>query len=153
VPKSRMNGRDKRPFTTVEIKALLSGDAGVELGDAMRVAALTGMRIDEIYRMMVADCTGGWFVVRAGKTNAALRRVPIHSGLVRIVARRCKGKGDDAFLFHEAGKARDDRQRSGMASKAFGRYRQSVGVHDVVEGARQSRVDFHSWRRWFITTA
>jgi integrase len=38
-------------------------------------------------------------------------------------------------------------------SKRFGRYRQTLCVHETADGARHSRVDFHSWRRWFITTA
>lgn len=153
IPVNRMNGQGKRPFTPEEIRALLSGKASTELADAMRVAALTGMRIDEIYRLTVADSAGGWFMVRAGKTSASVRRLPIHSGLREIVRRRCKGKAGEAFLFHEAGTLRAGRERSALASKMFGRYRQTVGVHDQPEGMRQSRVDFHSWRRWFVTTA
>ena len=38
-------------------------------------------------------------------------------------------------------------------SKRFGHYRRALGVHEMVDGARHSRVDFHSWRRWFITAA
>ena len=39
------------------------------------------------------------------------------------------------------------------ASKRFGYYRQRLGVHERKEGQAQSRVNFHSWRRWFITKA
>jgi integrase len=38
-------------------------------------------------------------------------------------------------------------------SKRFNRYRKDLGVHKQDEGKRQSRVDFHSFRRWFITMA
>ena len=38
-------------------------------------------------------------------------------------------------------------------SKRFGRYRQAQGVHERAEGTRHSAVDFHSLRRWFVTTA
>ena len=41
-------GRSKRPFTDAEVAALLAGGADAELADAMRVAALSGMRIEEI---------------------------------------------------------------------------------------------------------
>ena len=37
--------------------------------------------------------------------------------------------------------------------KAFTRYRRTVGVDERAEGARQSNVDFHSFRRWFIRKA
>ena len=46
----------KRPFSSAGIAALLNGGADRELSDAMRVAALTGMRLDEIYNLTVADC-------------------------------------------------------------------------------------------------
>ena len=83
----------KRPFTDPEIVALLSGDPGQELADLIRVAALSGMRLEETYRLTVADCAGGWFNVRVSKTRAGRRRVPIHSGLAAIVERRCEAKG------------------------------------------------------------
>ena len=37
-------------------------------------------------------------------------------------------------------------------SKHFGRYRQELGVHEKEEEQSQSRVDFHSFRSWFITS-
>ena len=143
----------KRPFTDEEAAALLAGDADPELADAMRAAALTGMRLEEIYSLTAADCAGGWFRLRQAKTRAGIRRVPIHSELAALVARRCLGKGATEFLFHEAGPERPGRGRSMAISKRFGRYRQGVGVHDRDEGKRHSRVDFHSWRRWFVTKA
>jgi integrase len=144
--------KNKRPFTDAEVGELMAGDADPELADAMRMAALSGMRIEEIYQLTVADCDGRWFRIRQAKTRAGLRSVPIHSALVAIVARRCKGKAKADFLFHEPGPT-PGRERSMALSKRFGRYRQALGVHDRLEHARHSRVDFHSWRRWFVTTA
>lgn len=146
-------GRTKRPFTEVEVITLLSGPADTELADVMRVAALTGARLEEIYRLQVRDCVDGWFDIRESKTAAGVRRVPIHTDLAALVARRVAGKGTTAFLFHEAGPAQAGRERSSAISKRFGRYRQALGVHDREEGRRHSRVDFHSWRRWFVTEA
>jgi integrase len=145
--------RSKRPFTDFEVATLMAGDPEAELADAMRVAALSGMRIEEIYRLTVSDCAGTWFRIRHAKTRAGVRRVPIHSALADIVGRRSEGKAADTFLFHEAGPIRAGRERSMALSKRFGRYRRSLGVHDQLAGARHSRVDFHSWRRWFVTTA
>ncbi len=145
--------KSKRPFTDAELARLLAGDATPELADAMRVAALSGMRLEEIYRLKVADCAGGWFNVREAKTAAGVRRVPVHPDLAAIVDRRREGKKPEAFLFPEAGPAKVGRGRSAALSKRFGRYRQDCGVHERADGARHSRVDFHSFRRWFITTA
>ncbi len=145
----------KRPFTHAELRRLLTGPADAELADLMRVAALTGMRIEEIYRLAVSDCGDGWFKVRRAKSKAGQRRVPIHSALTEIVARRCKDKGASAYFFHEAGPLKEDRERSMAASKRFGHYRKraTVAVDDAVKGKRQSLITFHSFRHWFITEA
>ena len=146
----------KRPFTTPEMVALFSGERlkeDRELADAMTVAALTGMRVEEVYRLTVADCAEGWFTIRRAKSDAGRRRVPVHPDLLELVEARTRGKTHASFLFHEAGPARPDGERSAALSKRFGRYRQTVGVHERDEGQRHSRVDFHSLRRWFVTTA
>lgn len=143
----------KRPFTDIELAALLSGPADPELSDAMRIAALSGMRVEEIYRLTVAACAGGWFDLRRGKTPAGRRRVPVHSDLTALVTKRTKGKDRAAFLFHEAGPALVGRERSMAVSKRFGRYRRRLGVHEASGDRRQSRIDFHSFRRWFVTAA
>ncbi len=145
--------KPKRAFTTAEALALLNGDADPELADAMRMAALTGMRVEELYRLTVADCAAGWFHVRCSKTRAGVRRVPTHSGLVALVERRTRGKQERDFLFHEAGPLREGRERSMAVSKRFGHYRKRLGVDDRAKGRRQSRTDFHSWRRGFVTEA
>jgi hypothetical protein len=110
------------------------------------------MRLDELHRLRVSDCAGGWFNVRVSKSRAGVRRVPVHSDLVALVERRTAGKAPTAFLFHEAAEV-PGRERSAPLSKRFGRYRQTVGVHEREEGRRHSAVDFHSFRRWFVTTA
>ena len=147
------SARRKRPFTDAEVARLLAGCQDPELADLMRVAALSGMRVEETYRLTVARCAGGWFDITNAKSRAGWRRVPIHSALAEIVARRTAGQPAGAFLFPEAGSARPGRERSMAISKRFGRYRQTVGVHEREEGRRQSSVDLHSFRRWFITAA
>jgi integrase len=79
--------------------------------------------------------------------------VPIHSALKALVKRRQSGKRATEFVFHEAGSPREGLERSMAASKRFGNYRRRVGVHEREPGRKQSNVDFHSFRRWFITTA
>ena len=49
--------------------------------------------------------------------------------------------------------ASSPRERSQPVVKAFTRYRRRKGVDERSEGARQSNVDFHSFRRWFIRAA
>ena len=150
---SARGGKYKRPPTEAELVALLDAAPDPELADLIRVGALSGMRLEEIYRLTVADCAGGWFRVRQSKSEAGVRRVPVHSGLAAIVERRCHGKDAGAFLFHEAGPAREDRGRSTSVSKRFGRFRKAQGIDESKDGRRHSAVDFHSLRRWFITQA
>lgn len=144
-----------RPFTENEIKALLSGDAGPDLADLMRIAALSGMRLEEIGQLRVNDCIDGVFNIRRAKTKAGIRKVPIHPDLADIITRRTTDAetGDDkdpeAFIFPDFPESGWDNSRTMAISKRFATYRRSVGVDEVSPGERRSRVDFHSFRRWF----
>jgi integrase len=157
-PKAAASGHDednKRPFTDAEVVALLNGPADAEIADLMPLAALSGMRIEEINRLQVRHCAGGVFNITESKTDAGVRKVPIHPDLSAIVARRVNDKVPTAYLFPEPGPLADGRERSMAASKRFGRYRKrdGVGVDEQVEGKRRGLVNFHSFRRWFITAA
>lgn len=139
----------ERAFTDAEVAQLLAKPPTKTLGEFMRVAALTGMRREEIGQLRVADCAGGVFIIRGGKTDAAARRVPVHPELTDIVEGRLKGKADGDYLFQELKSATSD--RTDPLGKLFTRYRRGLGIQEG-EG-RRSRVNFHSWRRWFSTSA
>lgn len=148
-------GEDKRPFTDEEMKTLFSGKANQLLKDFMAIAALSGMRVEEIAKLTVGDIFNDCFDITEAKTKAGIRMVPIHPALSGIVARRTKGKTGKDPLFPELPIPKEGSpiERSQKVVKAFTAYRRKVEVDDVPEGARQSRVDFHSFRRWFITKA
>jgi integrase len=144
----------KRPPSDDEVVLLLSGPATTTLHDLMRVAALSGMRINEIAALRVGDVRDDAFHVEGTKTAAARRVVPIHPSLRRLVARRTEAKGPEARLFHELrAPASRAKELSAKASEAFTRYRRGLGIDPRLPGQRQSDVDFHSFRRWFITAA
>jgi hypothetical protein len=130
----------ERPFTDLEVHRLLTGGASQGMLDLMRVGALTGARLDAILSLRAEDCQGGCFTFKPQKSESKPRRVPIHSSLVEMVTARSQ-TGDLLFP-----RLRD-------ASNAFGDYRRGVGVDDLVPGNRRSRVNFHSYRRWWITKA
>jgi integrase len=121
----------------------------------MAIAALSGMRIEEIARLTVGDTAGGFLDIHEAKTSAGIRLIPIHPALAGIVARRTAGKAPTAPLFPELPipKPGSPVERSQKAVKAFTAYRRKVGVDDRLEGSRQARIDFHSFRRWFATKA
>lgn len=152
----------KRPYTDEEAATLLYGPATdlmrppvcYYLSDLMHIAALSGMRLEEICQLRVADCKGEIFVVHEGKTANARRAVPIHPDLASIVTRRVEGRPDAAYLIDglpDVPTSRDS--RSDPASKAFGRYRRKMKVDERPNGKAKSNVDFHSFRRWFIRKA
>src|SRR5690606_2467267 len=96
---------------------------------------LSGMRLEEICQLRVADCADGGFRVHFGKTVNARRTVPIHPDLVAIVARRTEGKPASAYLIDglpDVPASRDS--RSHPAAKAFTRYRRKVGVDERPNG-------------------
>lgn len=151
----RDDGEDKRPFTDAELTKLLTGPATRTLADVIRVAALSGMRLNEIAGLTVGDCEDGVMKIRRAKTKAGRRVVPIHPDLSELVASRSKDKAADAFLFDEmkAPPSRGPNGRGDKTGERFTAYRRSLGVDDTPDGARQSLVDFHSFRRWFATAA
>jgi integrase len=146
----------ERPFKAEELAALLSGDTTQAMHDLMRIAALTGCRLDPIVCLRVKDCRDGVFVFKPQKKEKSERLCPIHSHLVEIVERRTKGKAPDDPFFPEwpgPKNAATKRERSFKTSNQFTAYARSVGVREELEGRRRSLVNFHSFRRWFITEA
>jgi integrase len=134
--------KTKRPPTEAEIVTLLACD-DVDLKDAATWAALTGMRLSEIIGLRVSDVSGGWITIRHGKTAAAARRLPLHSGLVAIAERRTADKAPTVLLWD---------RNAATISKRYTRWRRACGIAMGGDG-RQASVDFHSWRRFFQTEA
>lgn len=147
----------ERPFTKDEMVTLLSGETSQAMHDLMRIAALTGCRLDPIVCLRVRDCRDdGVFVFKPQKKERTERLCPIHSDLAEIVERRTKGKALDAPFFPEWPGPRNldsKRERSFKTSNQFTAYARSIGVREELEGRRRSLVNFHSFRRWFITEA
>lgn len=159
----RNSHQQERPFTDEEILTLLNSSYPprmneaykAQLHDAMRISALSGMRLAEIITLWVEECIthengDNYFNIRQGKTSAAKRTVPIHPQLLEIIDRRQHGKKSNDWLFHELSKERDP---SDIFSKRFAAYRNKLNVRDNVRNQRRSLVNFHSFRRWFITKA
>ena len=146
----------ERPFTDAEVRKLLTGPASPAMLDLMRIAALTGARLEAVVDLRAKDCADGLFVFKPQKREKATRAVAIHSALKDLVVRRLAGKSGSDDLFPEYPLPRSStsqRERSFAASKEFTAYRRRVGVDEAVPGERRSLVNFHSWRRGFVTEA
>lgn len=146
----------ERAFTDEEVATLLSGPASQQMHDLMRIAALTGARLEAIVDLKVRDCQDGAFTFKPQKQEPGARDCPIHPQLQTIVQRRITGKKAEDDFFPEwppVRKAGSMRERSFKASNHFTAYRRDVGVEDLRLGKRRSLINFHSFRRWFITKA
>jgi integrase len=148
----------ERPFTDDEVHRLLTAQTSQALHDLMRMAALSGARLEALVDLRARDVDLKAMTVtfKPQKKEKAARAVPIHSALVEILTRRLTGKrgGDDLFPEYPVPKlSTSQRERSFAASREFTEYRRAIGVDETVPGKRRSLVNFHSWRRYFVTKA
>lgn len=161
LPKEKRAREDReRPFTDDEVARLLSGEPSrSSLYPIMLIAALSGARLDAVVSLRVRDVQGGQLHFKPQKSEPDARDVPIHSRLQPLIDSLAAGRGADEDLFVSAGGAPDYPDeggavaRSNTASKAFTYYRRTVGVDEKRDGNRRGLVNFHSFRRWFITKA
>ena len=103
--------------------------------------------------LKVGETEDGLFRFKRQKKEKSDRDIPIHPDLHEIIMRRIEGKSPDDDLFPEwpAPKPPSMKPRSSYFSKRFTFYSKKIGVREEVEGKRRSLVNFHSFRRWFIT--
>ncbi|WP_072389603.1 tyrosine-type recombinase/integrase [Hyphomicrobium sp. CS1BSMeth3] len=150
---------EPRPFTDDEVSRLLHPGKPDDpvLMEFMLIAALSGMRREEIGRIRVrdVDLLGLSIDLPRAKTKAGIRAVPLHRDLASLIAKRVSGKASSAWLFPELPDDKEGRlaERADEVGKRFVTYRRSVGVDERLPGEKRSRVDFHSFRRWFATKA
>jgi integrase len=139
----------RKQWTDEALVKVLSGDFTPRyttiLHDLVRLALVTGARLDELCALKATDVhereDGWWIEIQQGKTEAAVRKVPVHDSAVHVLERR--SRGSRGFLFEALVPGGPDNKRSWNVSKAFGRYTHSLGLGE----ARQK---FHSLRNTFV---
>ena len=129
-------------WTTPDIERLLNFAPNRLLQHVIAVAALSGLRASEIAALTVGSCKGGVFDVKKSKSPSGIRKVPIHSQLLDIVASRTEGKRDDELLFPEV---RGDGKN---LSKRFSMYR--AKLYGKTNGNSQADRTLHSCRHYFV---
>jgi integrase len=114
------------------------------LHDLTRLALVTGARLDELCALKVSDVhereDGWWITIREGKTEAAVREVPVHDSAAHVLARRCNKT--HKFIFEGLVAGGHDNKRSWNVSKVFGHYTHKLDLG----GERQV---FHTLRNTF----
>lgn len=113
---------------------------------AIKIAGLTGCRIEEVCKLqkghIVAENGVQSLYVEEGKTDASIRKIPIHPDLKPLVEQLVKNADSDGYLIHTSGGNKYG-IRSDSISKAFGRIKKEMGY--------DSRYVFHSIRKTVIT--
>lgn len=133
----------KRPYRWDELRRLLDDSRMTgTTRDAVEIALFTGMRIEEVARLRVADIEDQGIHVRDGKTDAAVRWVPLEGRAWDIVSRLSSDRSEGYVL--DQLQPGPHGSRSHYLSKKFGRIRDAV----LGQGMGQE-VDFHSLRRTY----
>jgi integrase len=114
------------------------------LHDLMRLALVTGARLDELCALKATDVhkreDGWWIEIQQGKTEAAVRKVPVHDSAAHVLERRKASRG---FLLEGLIPGGPDKKRSWNVSKAFGHYTHTLDL-------KEERQTFHSLRNTFV---
>jgi integrase len=148
--KSKRGEATKRAqWTDAALVKLLSGKYTPRytetLHDLVRLALVTGARLDELCALKVDDvrehADGWWLTITAGKTEAAVRDVPVHDAAAHVLQRRLKRT--ESFLFDGLIPGGPDKKRSWNVSKAFGHYTRNLNLGEA-------RHTFHELRNTFI---
>ena len=118
---SRNKKTPRQAFSTEEIELLFRTAKEQPLKDLIKIAAYTGMRIEEICSKSRVD--QGWLVIEDAKTAAGDRRVPIHPELL-------DGTFDRWFIYVANIKPNKYGNKSDAIGKRFGRLKTSLGFSD-----------------------
>lgn len=144
------------PFEDGEVLDILEHCAGLPATDPMRwipmIGAYSGMRSGEICSLSARDVRQEdglvYLDITAAKTEAGIRRVPIHSevlkagfmGYVEGLPHSGVARLQDGLLFPTLKPGGPDGKLNWYFTKQFGRLREKLGI-------TRERVGFHSFRK------
>jgi integrase len=137
----------RRMFEPEETTRLLATlQAGSSLGDTFRVALMTGVRLEEVASLDAAhvDPEARYYVVTKGKTENAVRTVPL-AGLAReVIKARLKKVDSKGPLFPELPVRKSTGKRGGSLSQEFTRVRREE-LGDETDGELALHALRHTW--------
>ncbi len=156
-PKARQSEVTWLPFTIEELNQLFDGAQFEGNPDkhtlatarpwVMAVALFSGMRQGEICELEAHDIQrqdGVWyFDITAAKSEAGIRRVPVHSELIHLDFLDYVKAIGNGPLFPGITTGGPDRKRGHTVAKRFPEYRRNRGVE-------RERIAFHSFRKNFV---
>ena len=137
-----------RIFTPEESKKLLdAAPLGTRMGDTIRVALLTGVRLEEVVGLDAAqvDPEGRWYYVKKGKTDNAPRFVPLVDKAQDVIKARMEKVKGEGPLFPDAPLRPSTGKRGGAVSQEFTRLRRTILGNDT-DGELKEHCFRHTWR-------
>lgn len=144
LPKQRRGGVEghRRPWTEAEqLRVLNETDRGDPIWSAVALSLYSGMRLEEVCQLKVGDLHDGAFHVRVGKSNASVRKVPVHP-VISPLAERLASTSADGYMLPGLLIAGRDNKRSVYLSKRIQYHlRQSLKITDknfVFHGLRHT---------------
>jgi integrase len=139
---SASNGAQRRPWSTSELQTVLTGlPARSDLWCTAVIGLYSGLRLNEICELTTTDIIDGCFNITSGKSQAAVRMVPIHSTIQPLVSQLVNLPSSDGYLIPGQKRGGADDKRSWETSRRFGRAIRKLEIpKDVV---------FHSFRKSF----
>jgi integrase len=140
----RGEARSRRRWEEPELVQLL-GEGGLDTQDTlwpMAVVALySGMRLEEIASVKTSDVSADRIRINSGKSESAIRDVPLHPIIKPLVSRLCL-ESNDGFLISGLLEAGKDSKRGKLIGKRFSQVKQSLGFDKALT--------FHTFRNTFI---
>ncbi|MGI9366631.1 MAG: tyrosine-type recombinase/integrase, partial [Rhizobiaceae bacterium] len=109
IPKNqRVRPRNERrqPFTDAEVVKIYNACTDPSLRDLVALDAYTGCRIEELCDLLVEDVNreNSSIYIKSGKTDAAIRHIPLHPNLQQMIERLCQQSKDGYVLSGLSGK-------------------------------------------------
>lgn len=138
----------RRNYEPAETAKLFAAKAeGTALGDIIRIALLTGVRLEEIAGLACSaiDPKARWYTVLKGKSRNAARVVPLVDAAERIVKRRLKAADNKGPLFPELPLRASTGKRGGMITQQFTKLRRKV-LGKETDGELAQHSFRHTWR-------
>lgn len=141
------------------VALLAAAPVGSALGDVIRIALLTGVRLEEVASLEAIQVEPGarWYTValkrkkasgRKGKSPAARRVVPLVDVAQEIVKRRTEAVNREGALFPELPIRPSSGKRGPALTKAFTALRRKVLGKDT-----DRELDLHAFRHTWRTAA
>lgn len=134
----------RRPWTPKELLKVVQGvDSNDPVWVLTVIGAYTAMRREEVGELEVRSVDGNFLVVRSGKRQASVRRVPIHPALTPLIKRLVK-TSSDGYLIPGLLRGGPDKKRSWYVGKRFGLVIRRLGIDDP-------KLDYHAFRKTVVT--